>query len=675
MKIPGRLVATKANYVDHSDSDLDVSDIEAASHTASPPPRKRARGSKQPAQKKAPAKKAAYSSRGKGKQRDLSLLPTMPMDIVFEILSSLPPKDLISVSRTTKSFREMLLSRQATTIWKNALEAADAPECPDDCSEPQWAALLFELPCNNCGNRNALLIDFALRRRLCKPCKRNHLVAALMYIRDYPTVDKEMFEYLPFTNAGGRVHTRHTTKYYWTADVDGMKEKWDKYKEDIANEVSDAQDKFAAFKEERKTFIEGVMDHANMCMKWKRDSANSLVQARTERRERRSLELYNRLTGLGHEEADISASLTFNDLDKTTPITDKNWVRLGTDLENRIHQNRAVRLRRERNAVICSRMQIVDTYLLTPHLNTLPARECPYQPSLYDICEFPQLTELINAPNEAAFTAQNVLDVKDEVITSIPDWIKARKEELRSLLPSDDAHDPSVDRLSLVTSVFDCASDEGICHQRCTLISWDAVGAHHCTSIKLVPSASFSMHRTWSCKTNIVYDTKSSSAVKCFVLLAGLDPHTATSSDLDRKDMRFMCRTCTPSYYWKHGQQVYGRQVYNWYEAIDHACVSHSMGGNPVDIKDWEVLPEKDRAMVNELEAKELDRRDTFRWACSHCTGDQSESLKVYNTVAAHLRTSHNVTDPQESIDVFLYPGLKGSGHHRAPAVLAIERP
>ncbi|KAF9472019.1 hypothetical protein BDN70DRAFT_998375 [Pholiota conissans] len=101
----------------------------------------------------------------KGRSRKtLSLLPTMPLDVLFEILSQLTPKDLINVSRTNKLFHDTLYSRGARMVWKEALRGHGVPACPRDLIEPRFANLLFGTTCEECGRPNVPKVDFYLRR-------------------------------------------------------------------------------------------------------------------------------------------------------------------------------------------------------------------------------------------------------------------------------------------------------------------------------------------------------------------------------------------------------------------------------------------------------------------------------------------------------------------------------
>lgn len=102
------------------------------------------------------------SSRRAGKLRNLML---MPVDIFAEVLPAwklhslslnwfpqictyLHPKDLRSLSLTTKGLRSILMSKNSKHIWKSCLNAiAGIPECPRDMREPEYVRLLFTAMC------------------------------------------------------------------------------------------------------------------------------------------------------------------------------------------------------------------------------------------------------------------------------------------------------------------------------------------------------------------------------------------------------------------------------------------------------------------------------------------------------------------------------------------------
>ncbi|KAF8186012.1 hypothetical protein BJ912DRAFT_852529 [Pholiota molesta] len=132
------------------------------------------------------SKSAARRTAGRAK---LGLLPSVPLDVLFEIFSHLAPLDLLRLARTTKELRKLLLHRSSTFVWKAALSNVEGlPACPEDMSLPCWTNLVFDHHCQvwainitnrllficictqNCLTNNVKKCDFALRVRYCKKC-------------------------------------------------------------------------------------------------------------------------------------------------------------------------------------------------------------------------------------------------------------------------------------------------------------------------------------------------------------------------------------------------------------------------------------------------------------------------------------------------------------------------
>jgi len=110
--------------------------------------------------------KTAKSRTGSKTQRkkDLSLLPTMPTDVFFEvgasasaranvrlktaqILSQLKPLDLLALSRTNREFRTIMFAPNTRSVWIAARKPFLVPDPPSHISEVKWASLLFETAC------------------------------------------------------------------------------------------------------------------------------------------------------------------------------------------------------------------------------------------------------------------------------------------------------------------------------------------------------------------------------------------------------------------------------------------------------------------------------------------------------------------------------------------------
>ncbi|KAF8067025.1 hypothetical protein FPV67DRAFT_1225260 [Lyophyllum atratum] len=117
-----------------------------------------------PVTKVATGRKISLRNTGRLKQfLDLPLdvifaVSTLPHVILLEWLSNSlsnkiagsfnEPRDLLSLSRVTKEFRALFMSRTSRVVWREALESVRGlPPCPPDLTEPQYASLLFEQYC------------------------------------------------------------------------------------------------------------------------------------------------------------------------------------------------------------------------------------------------------------------------------------------------------------------------------------------------------------------------------------------------------------------------------------------------------------------------------------------------------------------------------------------------
>ncbi|KDN42385.1 hypothetical protein RSAG8_06876, partial [Rhizoctonia solani AG-8 WAC10335] len=102
----------------------------------------------------------------------------MPVEVFMEIAPYVNPGDLISLVRTSKFFRAMLLDRSAAPLWQRSLSnIPDLPPCPTGMVEPQYAALIFTRNCTICGVQAVTSKpDPYLRVRLCSSCRDKELV-------------------------------------------------------------------------------------------------------------------------------------------------------------------------------------------------------------------------------------------------------------------------------------------------------------------------------------------------------------------------------------------------------------------------------------------------------------------------------------------------------------------
>ncbi|KAG1766312.1 hypothetical protein EDD22DRAFT_774197 [Suillus occidentalis] len=83
--------------------------------------------------------------RSRARKGGLSLLPTVSLDVLFEIFGFLKPLDLLSLARTSKAFQNLLMRKLNTFIWRASRSLIpNLPECPAYLRGPQHAFLAFD---------------------------------------------------------------------------------------------------------------------------------------------------------------------------------------------------------------------------------------------------------------------------------------------------------------------------------------------------------------------------------------------------------------------------------------------------------------------------------------------------------------------------------------------------
>ncbi|OBZ75138.1 hypothetical protein A0H81_04832 [Grifola frondosa] len=141
-------------------------------------------------------KKGKRPNRNAGK---LAHLLNMPMDIFFEVASKLTPLDILHLSRVSKGFRAILISKTAQHIWIAARRNIQPqfPDCPPNLSELQYISLIFEQHCQACGIQRAPKVDYALGIRLCGPCWKTNVKQGKTLKKQFKNIDDKIFTLLP----------------------------------------------------------------------------------------------------------------------------------------------------------------------------------------------------------------------------------------------------------------------------------------------------------------------------------------------------------------------------------------------------------------------------------------------------------------------------------------------
>ncbi|KAJ2922787.1 hypothetical protein H1R20_g14290, partial [Candolleomyces eurysporus] len=262
---------------------------------------------------KAPNKGAA--AKGGRRRKTLSLLPTMPLDVLFEIFRHLSPKDLINLSRTSTAFEKTMSDPRTSTVWIAARRVLDAPDPAKGFTEVQWGELLFDNSCERCGAKNNQDVDWNILKRTCSSCKRSHLLGAKDqdFNKTFFGYPSEIFDCLPNTNI--RPWTKETydpdheiRKLYWIPDVHEMAKEWNTRRA-AAKTSPEASEAFDTWREERKAIVQAHSAMVTTYKEWHESYLEEKEYEKYEGKMKRLKAAKLRLLNEGHSQVDIDNSI------------------------------------------------------------------------------------------------------------------------------------------------------------------------------------------------------------------------------------------------------------------------------------------------------------------------------------------------------------------------------
>ncbi|KAJ2935037.1 hypothetical protein H1R20_g2020, partial [Candolleomyces eurysporus] len=573
---------------------------------------------------------AAKSAR---RRKDLSLLPTMPLDILYEIFGQLSPKDLISLSRTNKLFRKTLLASTATTVWKAAREECNAPEPPRDFTEPRWAALLFLNSCWSCGAKGVPKVDWYLQRRVCIHCKKSHLVHSDKFKLRFPDYEPEVLNYVIFTHTSEWSHGhKSNSKFYWDDDIHPIVEQWRKLQHAAHLGQPGAIDLFENWKEQRTEHLEYVAKMAQTYEAWYRNMSLNKDSDAADNRKKRLEAVKARFLELGYDAVDINRCLFVHSdgISTGTPnVTNAVWGRLRPKLEPAIEAQRNQREARELELTKSKRMSILND-LYDVHLSSLKPFDRYFCPPAQFLRSLPQVVSLIEAGKDVIVTSHDFQPILDNIATHIANYQEERQQFAISTLP--ESENQAADRLSLAKNVFTCdvrLTDPYSYKPK--LSGWPMMGGHFCTN-----NSGIRLDR--SCK--VIYNENFSTVASNIITTAGLDPSTASLADMDQKDARFICDNCFSARL---------KNIYTWRGALSHGTRHLSYTKNPT----FTIAP--DALAAEAKTASASIQQSACAWSCNHCHSFSREAdAQTQGFIFEHLETEHAISNPVIAQDYFI---------------------
>ncbi|EPT04584.1 hypothetical protein FOMPIDRAFT_82129 [Fomitopsis schrenkii] len=578
----------------------------------------------------------------RGKRGGLKDMPSMPLDILMEILCLLEPRDLLNLARTSKPFRDLLMNRNSASIWKAARVNVDGfPDCPAHLSEPAYAFLAFFPYCHSCLKPNVQTIHWEFGKRYCRSCLQANTFSSKGWRYD----DNHTWA-LSFSDADifAKVSVNSRTEVYHRPELDKIKS--------VRERLRDDPKTWDAYMEEQRARVRAVKDHTALCHAWSQRRAANRSAELQDTREQRLASIVAKLRELGWgEELDRLAAQGYY------PLCDNAHVKLSKPLTNRGW------LKIKGELVILKRLKLLKSVVIgarSAQPKRTAADEC--KPRCRDLAMMPEVRRALEVPNDVAVTEQTLQAVVLMLPALEERWQRERRAELvRMLQESGVEAQDGVELLDLAAAVFESKECGQFLHyphllmRESTLALYDKAEYQYMNYYRCVYEACGRTH-SWAQSSYCV--APKLDRVRALIELCGKDVKVATQSDMDNAGLKLV-----------YDEPVYGAKVMSWRRAIKDM---NTYAG--FDIGRWRVATDADKAAVKEREDEQRERvqRSNMRhgnYRCAYCGISPVELTSIHSfhvmdifgaassKLVHHIKTEHGVEQPTlQRGDYYLYP-------------------
>ncbi|KDQ12603.1 hypothetical protein BOTBODRAFT_34331 [Botryobasidium botryosum FD-172 SS1] len=618
------------------------------------------------------------------------LITSMPLEILFEILSNLLPIDLLHLSWTNKAFRGILLRRSSIVIWEAArAQVPDLPECPADLNEVQYANLVFGTHCHECGKPNVRKVEWALRMRLCEKCRETMLGRI-------PFGEYDIQSCLSKATTTLKRH-RNSPMYalYYRPHIDEALEQ--------RNALEGAHRTMWELR--RKIAVCETKQHAIRCELWWNDTTDKRATQLEECREKRLHAIEERLIDLGWGEELQYHSLAQNPhVRQPKELTDRIWQNIRDPLVLWLTELRKQRLKVDKFNV-----------LLQKYLGYLRGQKpsCEVFPTIEQLADL-EIIKPLWVNDSLVVDPESFSDIVERLPEIVQSWRDSIDARFAALVPTSSKRRNQAspkDILSLATTVFitteskreaffypDMLHHEEFNGKRLNYAMW-YIGEYKLYDDTRVPCGD-------PPEFMFEFDVERSSTAKELLRAAGLNARTTTWSDMDRLDARFACLGCATS------KRAW---VMSWRKALDHSrkCTPRVPSKNIEN--PWYCLSIEERKRIRGLELNQRlknpfldftffldddlideENDDPFdddylenfvctperdfgfgrdepqrMWSCNHCRDvSPQRCLFEMEELKLHLNSKHNVSKPVEGTDYMDDPNGRVVGPRPVPYLL-----
>ncbi|KAK7028841.1 hypothetical protein VNI00_014854 [Paramarasmius palmivorus] len=457
----------------------------------------------------------------RGNAGKLSLLPTMPLDILFEILSNLPPKSLLALIDVNRAFRQTF----AEPIWTTLKREHEAPDLPPgvQISEVDWMRLLFGgTGCSMCKAKGVRL-DWVFRKRLCHKClipqstprKGFHVVFPGSFYRS--NRDTILSLVVPTQLSG--------TVYYPRSEICKVAQE---LQQNESREKKKA-DKAAAkdeYVKERKEYVNKLKEHKELCVQWMAGQIQKQNKDTGQIMHTRIEEVKKRVLAMGYTDPDANAATYMNCVCRPTPLTERSWKMIESEVIRGIDSARMTTVLAAKPQFFRDRCNTVSRVYIDS-LKSLPPNEWLQYPNTKMVFLLAPINGILTRLEEETVTEADFrAALETEAFRkSVADWKKMHRDHvLKHWKHSDSGRDNFYNLATTHINCYHCrfpgTFDEVIRH----VYGPSCDEPHHLDSVGTIIPYRFN----W--------------IVVALVKASGLDPAMTTAAEMDEKGLWYRCQ-------------------------------------------------------------------------------------------------------------------------------------
>ncbi|KAH8087884.1 hypothetical protein BXZ70DRAFT_1044650 [Cristinia sonorae] len=567
------------------------------------------------------------TSRRRRPRGDLHMLPQMPLDIVYEVLSHVEPRELLMLSRTTKAFRDLLVRPSAKSLWRDAENNLEGlPERPSWIHEIAYAKLLFDAFCTICSLKRAHSVEWGILARVCLVCRKNRtcLISSSDIREHFPGLDLTVDWKCLLTNADvpSTVHAKRVL----VSELEDAKQQW-------SNVPKDDSDMRQEFLGQRMQYVEDRKKFATGCESWERVYKD---KCRIE-----GVLQKIRDTGLTEELESVPQTTIDNILlphQWGNSRSTRNTNKAERTLLDLLTQKRIDKVYPIRYTSMCT---VVDECLRI-HRGIFPS----YAEFACDI----RIRKLLTEASDANLTLEEFRATLLPLTKVIADeWDGQIRVKINNMVR--------------VVSQSDLACDDA---------TELAIGM-------LTPPQVNALNRLTAFRYTF-WDYTFTKVVFRVITACGMDPTSAREEEMDQSDVRLYCMHCAT-------QMPGVLTVLTWRDAASHPYTTHP--GEQINFTKeggtWGRVPSEVCVAAKQLEANVRHDRSVARemakhWHCGLCS-DWEPASRIATDI--HLYSAHGVTfdaeysGPHESSyfvpDAGFQDSLAGRGVHMVSREVTID--